>query len=129
MMSFHGLPKRTCEHGDPYRTQCEKTSHLLAQALDLKPEEWSLSFQSRFGAQEWLRPYTDERFKQLAESGVKRLGVICPGFAIDCLESLEEIAIRGAETFREHGGTSLVYIPALNDRPDHATFLSALASR
>jgi ferrochelatase len=126
MMSFHGLPKVNVERGDPYRTQCETTARLLAQALDLRAEDWSLSFQSRFGAQEWLKPYTDQQFKALARKGVRRLGVICPGFAIDCLETLEEIAIRGAETFRGQGGGSLDYIPALNDRADHAACLTKL---
>lgn len=126
LMSFHGLPKKNCDRGDPYRTQCEETSRLLAQALDLKSDEWSLGFQSRFGAQEWLQPYTAERIEELARDGVKRLGVICPGFAVDCLETLEEIAIRGAETFKEGGGQSLDYIPALNDRIAHAAFLTDL---
>jgi ferrochelatase len=115
LMSFHGLPKRNCDRGDPYRTQCEATAHRLAQALDLRPDQWTLSFQSRFGAQEWLKPYTEDTLKQLARQGVKRLGVICPGFSLDCLETLEEIAIRGEETFRGHGGEALDYIPALND--------------
>jgi ferrochelatase len=128
LMSFHGLPKKNCDRGDPYRTQCEATARLLAQALDLKPEAWSLSFQSRFGAQEWLGPYTDTRLKKLPGEGVKHLGVVCPGFAVDCLETLEEIAIRGAETFREHGGQSLDYVPALNDRDSHARLLARLAA-
>lgn len=128
LMSFHGLPKKNCDRGDPYRTQCETTSHLLAQALDLRPDEWSLSFQSRFGAQEWLRPYTDERFKELARKGIKHLGVICPGFAVDCLETLEEIAIRGAEIFRDNGGQTFDYIPALNDDPRHAAVLAGLTT-
>lgn len=128
LMSFHGLPRKNCDRGDPYRDQCETTARLLAQSLDLRQEDWGLAFQSRFGAQEWLKPYTDHRFKELARKGVKKLGVICPGFAIDCLETLEEIALRGAETFREHGGESLDYIPALNDRGDHAEFLRRLIS-
>ncbi len=129
LMSFHGLPKRNCERGDPYRAQCERTARLLAQSLDLSNDEWSMSFQSRFGAREWLRPYTDEWLKDLARSGVKRLAVVCPGFAIDCLETLEEIALRGAQTFRAHGGESFSYLPALNDGPHHAEFLARLIAR
>jgi ferrochelatase len=126
VMSFHGLPKKNCDRGDPYRIQCEATASLLAQALRLKPEEWTLTFQSRFGAQEWLQPYTEPTLMELAGKGIKRIGVVCPGFAVDCLETLEEIAIRGAEVFREHGGESLDYIPALNDRADHAALLTEL---
>lgn len=129
LMSFHGLPKKNCDQGDPYRTQCETTSRLLAQALGLRSDEWSLTFQSRFGAQEWLKPYTDERLKKLPRDGIKHLGVICPGFAVDCLETLEEIALRGAEVFREHGGQSFDYIPALNDHERHAQLVAQLIQR
>ncbi len=124
LMSFHGLPKRNCERGDPYRTQCEETARRLAQSLDLATEQWTLSFQSRFGAQKWLQPYTEETLKSLARKGMKRAGVICPGFSLDCLETLEEIAIRGAETFRESGGETLDYIPALNDTNRHVEYLT-----
>jgi ferrochelatase len=129
LMSFHGLPKRNSDRGDPYAAQCEQTARLLAQALDLQEGEWSLGFQSRFGFQEWLKPYTVDSLTKLARNGLKRVNVICPGFAVDCLETLEEIAIRAGETFTHNGGESLDYIPALNDRGVHVNFLAKLAAQ
>ena len=129
LMSFHSMPKRLFENGDPYYTRCRHTAELLAGALGLKEEEWSLSFQSRFGYEEWLQPYTADVVRQRARDGVRKLTVICPGFSLDCLESLEEIAITARETFLEHGGETLDYIPALNERADHARLLSDLVLR
>ena len=119
LMSFHGTPKDSLLQGDPYHCECHVTARLLAQRLDLPDELWTLTFQSRFGFNEWLQPYTEETLKTLAQQGVKIVDVICPGFPVDCLETLEEIAIRYAASFREAGGESLRYIPALNDCADH----------
>lgn len=129
VMSFHGLPRRYLKAGDPYHCQCQKTARLLADALYLKTEQWSISFQSRVGREEWLRPYTDERLVELAGAGVSRVDVVCPGFSADCLETLEEIAMQNAELFAQSGGRSLEYIPALNARRDHLSFLTQLVLR
>jgi len=129
VMSFHGLPRRYLKAGDPYHCQCQKTARLLADALYLKAEQWSISFQSRVGREEWLRPYTDERLVELASAGVSRVDVVCPGFSADCLETLEEIAMQNAELFAQSGGRSLEYIPALNARRDHLSFLTQLVLR
>ncbi len=129
LMSFHGLPRRYLLAGDPYHCHCQKTGRLLAEALFLKDGEWSLSFQSRVGREEWLRPYTDERVQDLGKAGVKRLDVICPGFSADCLETLEEIAMQNQEFFIEAGGEQLSYIPAVNARRDHISFLTQLVLR
>lgn len=129
LMSFHGLPRRYLTAGDPYHCQCHKTARLLADALHLKDGEWAVSFQSRVGREEWLRPYTDERLVELAGAGIKRVDVVCPGFSADCLETLEEIAMQNAELFVESGGGSLAYIPALNARPDHLSLLTQLLLR
>ncbi len=124
LMSFHGLPQRYCDAGDPYHTQCLETARLVAARLDEPPENWAVAFQSRVGRQKWLQPYTEELLREWAQAGVRRVQVLCPGFSADCLETLEEIAIRGAELFRECGGESLHYIPALNDRPAHIAALA-----
>ncbi len=129
VMSFHGVPKRYLLAGDPYHCHCHKTGRLLAGELGLADEDWSLSFQSRVGREEWLRPYTDEHIKALGAAGTRTLDVICPGFSADCLETLEEIAQQNAEFFTEAGGERLTYVPALNDRDDHLAFLAELASR
>lgn len=119
LMSFHGLPRRNLDEGDPYYCQCHKTGRLLAEKLGLKNDEWKLTFQSRFGKQEWLKPYTDETLKELAKSGTRRIDVICPGFSSDCLETLEEIQMENRDYFLENGGEQYRYIPALNDHPYH----------
>lgn len=129
LFSFHGLPAVNLEMGDPYFCQCQKTARLVAAALELSREEWTLAFQSRVGRQEWLRPYADETISAFGESGMKRLDVICPGFAADCLETLEEIAMQNAELFMKQGGESLHYIPALNARDDHIDFLVRLIEK
>lgn len=129
LMSFHSIPRRYLEQGDPYYCQCQKTARLLAEQLKLAPESWSISFQSRLGRQPWLMPYTDMVVPQLARRGVKTLDVICPGFSADCLETLEEVAIRYAEDFQAAGGTRLRYIPALNADEGHIAALTALCRR
>lgn len=128
LFSFHGLPRRMVDAGDPYRDQCMATARLVARALRLDEGEWQVSFQSRVGRQEWLRPYTDETLQEWGEKRMGRIDVICPGFAADCLETLEEIAMQNAELYATAGGGELRYIPALNAREDHVTFLSALAA-
>jgi ferrochelatase len=126
LLSFHGVPRYTLEGGDPYHCQCQKTGRLLAESLELGDDEWTLSFQSRVGRAEWLRPYTDETVEAMGGDGIKQLDVICPGFSTDCLETLEEIAMQNAELFEESGGESLRYIPALNARDDHVSLLTGL---
>lgn len=117
LISFHGLPQRSIQLGDPYRQQCEATTALLVQALGLKQEEWVQTFQSRFGAAKWLEPYTDKTLENLARQGVREIDALCPGFSADCVETLQEIALEGKETFLNAGGKTLRYIPALNDNP------------
>ena len=129
VMSFHGLPRRYLLAGDPYHCQCQKTARLLADRLFLQPDDWSISFQSRVGREEWLKPYTETHLKELAAAGRKKVDVVCPGFPVDCLETLEEIALRYAESFVEAGGQTLGYVPALNDRKDHMSFLTQLVIR
>ena len=126
LLSFHGIPEVNVRKGDPYQQQCLRTGELLAQALGLQEAEWTLAFQSRFGRQKWLEPYTDETLRRLAAEGVKGVDVICPAFSADCLETLEEMAIANRELFVESGGSEYRYIPCLNDRPDHVAMLAAL---
>lgn len=126
LLSFHGIPKRYVAHGDPYLSQCHVTGQLLARTLDLGDKDWSLSFQSRVGREEWLKPYTDETLRQWGRTGPRRVDVLCPGFAADCLETLEEIAMQNRDNFLNAGGESLGYIPALNERPGHIVFLADL---
>jgi ferrochelatase len=126
LFSFHGLPRRYLDAGDPYHCQCLKTARLVAADLGLGENDWKVSFQSRVGTEEWLRPYTDETVREWGGEGLRRVDVICPGFSADCLETLEEIAMQNAEFFAEAGGGELRYIPALNDRPDHIRLLADL---
>jgi ferrochelatase len=126
LMSFHGVPERTLLGGDPYHCQCHKTARLLAEELQLGPDDWAMSFQSRVGREKWLAPYTDQTVKELGRQGLSRIDVVCPGFATDCLETLEEIAMQNAEFFSDAGGGSLHYIPSLNARDDHVSFLAEL---
>jgi len=127
LFSFHGIPKRSVLAGDPYYCQCLKTARLTAETLALPAEQWAVSFQSRLGRAEWLKPYTAELLPQWARDGIRRVDVLCPGFSADCVETLEEIAIRNREYFEGAGGTSLSYIPALNARADHISFLADFA--
>jgi protoporphyrin/coproporphyrin ferrochelatase len=129
LMSFHGIPERFVTRGDPYRRQCERTATLVAQELGLGANEWTLSFQSRFGADRWLQPYTIETVATLARRGIRHLSVMCPGFAADCLETLEEIGMENRDAFIAAGGTGYQYIPALNARADHAHALRAVIAR
>jgi ferrochelatase len=129
LMSFHGIPERFVTRGDPYRAQCARTAALLAQKLGLGADEWTLSFQSRFGADRWLQPYTIEAVAALAKRGVRSLGVMCPGFAADCLETLEEIGMENRDAFRAAGGEQYQYLPALNARADHVAAIGALIGR
>jgi protoporphyrin/coproporphyrin ferrochelatase len=115
LFSFHGIPQRYADRGDPYGEHCLATARLVAAKLALDAGHWSVAFQSRVGGAPWLKPYTEDRLAALARAGADRIAVICPGFAVDCLETLEEIAIRGSATFINAGGLDLEYIPALND--------------
>ncbi len=124
LVSFHGIPQRNVDRGDRYADQCRATAQQLATALDLGTDEWSVAFQSRFGRARWLAPATDRVLADLPSSGVRTLTVICPGFAVDCLETLEEMAMRGREIFLRAGGSQFQYVPALNDRGDHARALA-----
>ena len=126
LFSFHGLPRRNLLAGDPYHCECHKTARLVAQRLELAPERWALSFQSRFGRAEWLKPYTSELLKEWAETGISSVDVVCPGFAADCLETLEEIELENRDYFLSAGGQRYRYIPALNDDPLHIDALTRL---
>ena len=123
LMSFHGVPERFVAQGDPYRAQCERTAMLLAQSLGLAAGTWSVSFQSRFGRARWLQPYTSEVLAGLPKRGISSVSVICPGFAADCLETLEEIGMENRDVYLAAGGERYDYIPALNARADHVAAL------
>jgi ferrochelatase len=126
LMTFHGIPKAYVEQGDPYRRKCELTARALAAALQLPDEAWSISFQSRVGTAEWLRPYTDDVIVELARRGVRQLDAVCPGFAVDCLETIDEIGHECDEAFRAAGGGKLRYIPALNAGPGQVALVETL---
>ncbi len=126
LMSFHGLPQANVDRGDPYYDQCLKTADLLANALELDESGWSLCFQSRFGKQVWLKPYTADVLEQLLARGTKSVDVICPGFAADCLETLDEIKIEYRHLFIEQGGEEFNYIPALNDDAAHIEMMRVI---
>ncbi|MHB1619415.1 MAG: ferrochelatase [Sulfuricella sp.] len=128
VMSFHGVPRHTLEKGDPYHCECQKTGRLLAQALELKQDQYRISFQSRFGRAEWLKPYTTATLEELGKQGVNRVDVLCPGFVGDCLETLEEIALEGKASFLGAGGREFHYIPCLNERDDWIRALSHIVS-
>lgn len=128
IISFHGTPIRFRDEGDRYFGQCERTARLLADELGLSSGQWQLTFQSRFGKEEWLQPYTDETLKALPGEGVKAVDVICPGFSADCLETLEEIAEENRDYFIEAGGESFNYIAALNTVESHIQLLAGLVS-
>jgi len=117
VMSFHGVPRRSLDLGDPYHCECQKTGRLLAEALGLAPDQYRVTFQSRFGRAEWLQPYTAATLEKLGHAGTRRVDVVCPGFVADCLETLEEIGVEGKADFLKAGGKEYHYIPALNDRP------------
>jgi ferrochelatase len=127
--SFHGLPKEYFDKGDPYHCQCAKTTRLLRETLGWDESRLRMTFQSRFGPAEWLQPYTDETVEALAREGVKNLAVITPGFAADCVETLEEIGIEAGNSFREHGGENFTVVPCLNDSEAGMAMLAALVER
>ncbi|MEX1994698.1 MAG: ferrochelatase [Steroidobacteraceae bacterium] len=126
LFSFHGLPQRYVDAGDPYEKQCRASAARVIERLALPASRWSLAFQSRVGRARWLEPYTEERLAELAAGGVRHLVVACPGFSVDCLETLEEIAMRGRDTFLAAGGERFEYVPALNDSAAHSDCLAAL---
>jgi len=127
VMSFHGLPQRSVERGDPYRTQCERTASLLAAALGLRQDQYRVSFQSRFGPAAWLQPYTSDVLAELGAARTRRVDVICPGFVADCLETLEEIALEGRKIFLDAGGGEFRALPCLNESPRWIEALQAIA--
>jgi protoporphyrin/coproporphyrin ferrochelatase len=129
LTSYHGLPKAYLDKGDPYHCHCQKTTRLLREKLGWSEEKMQIVFQSRFGSAEWLQPHFDETIRALPSKGVKRVAVMMPGFSADCLETLEEIAIRGAEIFRENGGTDFAAIPCLNDSPEGMVLIETLVRR
>jgi ferrochelatase len=126
VMSFHGLPAKLTEWGDPYFYHCQATARLLAEELGLNDKQWQMVFQSRFGRAEWLKPYCVEVLQELPKQGIKQVDVVCPGFAVDCLETLEEIALANKEIFIEAGGKSYRYIPALNDSDAHVDVMAEI---
>ncbi len=127
MFSFHGIPQRLADAGDPYPQRCEASAAAIAAALGLGADDWQLGYQSRFGRERWLQPYAEPRLWELAEAGVKKIDVVCPGFATDCLETLEEVAMGFTETLAERGA-QMRYIPCLNASVDHARALARLAT-
>ena len=127
LMTFHGLPRFHLDKGDPYHCQCHKTARLIAEELGLQKDQYVVTFQSRFGRAEWLQPYTDKTLESLGKQGVKRIDVICPGFAADCLETLEEIADEGKITFLKAGGSEFQYIPVANDTQAFVGALTEIA--
>lgn len=129
VLSFHGIPRDYFLKGDPYHCECHKTGRLLAEQLGLTDDQWQLTFQSRLGPKEWLKPYTDQTLKQLPQQGVHKVQVICPGFSADCLETLEEVAMENKTFFLEAGGKEYGYIPCLNAEPAHIAMLSRLVLR
>ena len=129
LASYHGLPRDYLDKGDPYHCHCQKTTRLLRERLGWPEDHLRTVFQSRFGRAEWLKPYTDETIAELAQAGIRRIAVAMPGFSADCLETLEEIAIRGAETFRAHGGEHYAALPCLNDGPEGMAMLETLVRR
>jgi ferrochelatase len=129
LFSFHGLPRHYFRAGDPYFCHCQKTARLVAAQLGLQDAQWAVAFQSRFGPREWLKPYTDKLLREWAKAGVGHVQIVCPGFAADCLETLEEIQMQNRDLFRGAGGGEFSYIPALNDQPGHVDVLVELIER
>jgi protoporphyrin/coproporphyrin ferrochelatase len=129
LLSFHGVPERSLHLGDPYHCECYVTARLLAEKLELDPKAVRVTFQSRFGRAKWLQPYTEATLKAFPTEGISQLDVMCPGFVSDCLETLEEIAIEGKETFKHAGGLEYRYIPCLNDAPEFIKGLADLCER
>lgn len=128
LLSYHGIPQRYADEGDDYPQRCRDTTRELVSALDISPDKVMMTFQSRFGREPWLTPYTDETLKMLGEKGVKHVQVMCPGFSADCLETLEEIAVQNKEFFLEAGGVKYEYIPALNASAEHIEMMVNLTA-
>ena len=128
VFSFHGIPQRVADNGDPYPQQCQASARAIASALALADEQWAMGYQSRFGKEQWLQPYAEPMLWDMAEAGVKRIDVACPGFATDCLETLEEVAMGFTETLAARGA-AMRYIPCLNDSPAHARALAAVVQQ
>lgn len=126
LMSFHGIPQPYADKGDPYADRCRITAKLVAKELQLNDDAWAISFQSRFGKQEWVKPYTDVLLEEWGKKGVKSVQIMSPAFSADCLETLEELAMENAETFKEAGGESYAYIPALNTDELHLELFETL---
>lgn len=126
LFSFHGLPQRAVKLGDPYQRQCQATAYAIAETLHLNPDQWRVVFQSRFGYAEWLQPYCDKTLQSLPQQGIKSVTVVCPGFAIDCLETLEEIMQQNRDIFIKAGGESFRYIPALNNSEAHIKMITMI---
>lgn len=126
VFSFHGLPQKSITEGDPYYEQCTITASKIAQKLQLEKADWAIAFQSRFGRQKWLQPYCTDLLQTLAKTGHKNITVVCPGFSIDCLETLEEMAMTNKEIFMQAGGQKFHYIPALNDGDLHVALISSM---
>jgi ferrochelatase len=129
VISFHGMPQRYAERGDPYPEHCRATTRSLAERMQWNADSYVMTYQSRFGKEPWLRPYTDQMLMKLGAEGVKRVLVLCPGFVADCLETLDEIGNLGREQFRSAGGETLDLVPCLNDRPDWLDAMARLAGR
>ena len=126
LMSFHGLPQANVDRGDPYQRQCESSAQLLAARLGLEPSDWSIGYQSRFGKQTWIQPYTSDVLKGLVARGIKAVDIVCPGFSADCLETLDEIKVEYRHEFMQLCGEEFDYIPALNDRAAHIEMMRQL---
>ena len=126
LFSFHGIPQRYVDAGDPYESQCRRSASLVAEKLGLQPQGWQVAFQSRFGPEAWTQPYTDQVLESMGTQGVANLRVVCPGFAIDCLETLDEIEHESQITFQLAGGGEFSYIPALNDTQAHVNALTEI---
>lgn len=129
LMSFHGLPEVLTRWGDPYFYHCQQTAAMIAEKLGLNESEWQMVFQSRFGKAEWLKPYCVDTLQNLPAQGIKKVDVVCPGFAVDCLETLEEIAMENKAIFFGAGGSAYRYIPALNDSNAHVDALAGLLAQ
>ncbi len=127
--TFHGMPQRYLEAGDPYHCQCVKTSRLLRETLGIPPDRWLTTFQSRFGSEPWLQPYTDDTVRRLARSGVKKIALVAPGFSSDCLETLEELEVENRNYFMAAGGTDFAYLPALNASTEGLDVIEAVVRR
>ena len=129
VMSYHGTPQSYLKKGDPYHCLCHQTTRLVVEKMDLDPAKVITTFQSRFGREPWLQPYTDKTVEQLPSEGIKHIALICPGFSSDCLETIEEINIEAREIFTDSGGEKFHYIPCLNDSEEHIQALSVIIDK